>query len=517
MIVTGRNLILLLIGMALLGSMASAASNVEGEVKLGYIYIDETGNLSIYQPTYNLEDGVAVSLENLRYQSAGGLRLHADLTNITLDNRRFSGGLSRSGLLSLNVWGSQYRRTYDFAGHNATRRDQYGGQTWLKPLRFVKVYGGYALIKKEGRQVEWFDPGDIIIPRATDYRQHRYHAGMQLNHNGSMIQAEFRRHDFNDQLNGLNDRQTTRYKVVAVTPLPKFRNIQLNSGFQHFRNALDTSGRRTSANTVWGGGRLFLPDGYSVKYSFIFDRAENSGDIVATDNITQAVSAGKTWRGRGGLSFGYQYKINDDYYDEARTDGLLASGWVMPYPQLALQGRFGMQKEEIKDGATLTGNEDLTRYSFSATYRPKPFTLRVKHENRKRENDDIGSTVDFDRLSADLVFARDALGELTGSYALLQGEFHNSDSQFEFTDHILSGSWRSPLYHRLQAGVEGTYYRSKRDLDVESFSLRLTGSYMFIEGYHLGASYAAHNFDDLLVYDGYYTANIVEIYLSKSL
>lgn len=514
---TVSNLILPVVCVLMWGLSTSAAPRIGGEVKLGYIYTDEKGNLGVYQPTYNLYEGVALSVEGFRYQFANGIRVHADLKNITLNNRHLMAGVTRSGLFGLNLSAVQYRRTYNFAGQSSTRRDQLGGQVWFKPVRYVKLYGGYARTNKKGKLVEWFNPGNLTTARATDYRHHRYHLGAQVNHLGGMVRAEYRRTDFNDQLTGANDRQTTRYKVVAVTPLPKFRNIQLNAGFQHFRNVIDGLGRRISANTTWGGGRLFLRGGYSLKYSFIFDRAENSGDVVATDNITQAVNASKTWPGHGGVALGYQYKINDDLFDEAQTSGFSTSGWVMFNREVTLKGRFGMQREEVKEGATLTGNEDLTRYSFSAAYRREPITLRLKYENKKRENDDIGSTADFRRLTTDLVIVRDPLGELTGSYSFIQGDYQNSDSEFEFTDHVLSGSWLSPVYRQLQAGVEGTYYRSQRDLDVESFSLRLTGRYAFIEGYRLEVTYAVHNFDDLLVFDGYYTANIVEIHLSRSL
>lgn len=515
---TVRNLILQVGWVLILGLSASAAPKVGGEVKLGYVYTDEKGNLGVYQPTYNLYDGVAVSVEGFRYQFANGIRLTADLKNITLDNRQFRAGVTRNGLFGLNLSGVQYRRTYNFAGRSSTRRDQFGGQVWLKPLRQVKLYGGYALTNKKGELVEWFNPGNLTTARATDYRHHRYHFGAQVNHLGGMVRAEYGQADFNDQLTGANDRQTRRYKVIAVTPLPKYRNVQLNGGFQHFENEIDTLERELSANTVWGGARLLINGGYSLKYSFIFDRAQNTGELVATDNITQAFYAGKTWVGRGAVTLGYRYKINDNYFDEAETRGYYATGWLRPISLLTLKGEFGSQKEEVLEGATLTGDEDLTRYSLAATYKcNRGGRLRLKYDNKQQKNSDIGSTADFRRLAADVVSPTCALGQVTGSYSLIQGDYQNRDSEFEFTDHLLGGSWSSPVYHQLQVGIEGSYYRSQRDLDSESFSLRLTGHYAFIEGYRLEVTYAVHNFDDLLVYDGYYTANIVGIYLSKNL
>jgi hypothetical protein len=56
-------------------------------------------------------------------------------------------------------------------------------------------------------------------------------------------------------------------------------------------------------------------------------------------------------------------------------------------------------------------------------------------------------------------------------------------------------------------------------LDVESFSVRLTGVYSFMTDYELEVAYSAHNFDDLAdpspVYSRYYTANVVQVSLSR--
>jgi len=427
-------------------------------------------------------------------------------------------GVSRSGLLGVDLAMNQYRRTYNFEGDQATRRDQVGGQLWVKPIRYVKVFGGYTRVAKSGDALELFEPGYSGGIRETDYTQNRYNVGVQAMHKGSMVQAEYRTSEFSDQLNDTDDRKTERYKVVAVTPVPFYRNIQLNGGFQHFRNAIDSRASRTSANTVWGGGRLFIRGGYSLQYSFVFDRAENSGDLVATDNITQAVYAGKVWRGIGGLTAGYQYSVNDDYYDEAEANGFFVSGWVTPHPAWNFKADFGTRKEEIKSGATLTGDEDFSRYSLTAAYRRDPATIRVKFEDRKRDNNDIGSSVDFQRITSEIVLIRDIPGEVTGLYSYSLGEYENTGGEFEFVDHVLHGSWLIPEYRRLQGEVTGTYYRSKRDLDVESFSVGFTGRYTFVPGYRIEVAYSAHNFDDLRYWDRqYYTANIVEINLIKSL
>jgi hypothetical protein len=74
-----------------------------------------------------------------------------------------------------------------------------------------------------------------------------------------------------------------------------------------------------------------------------------------------------------------------------------------------------------------------------------------------------------------------------------------------------------PDYKKISAGFGFQYYRSKRDLDTESFQLRFKGGYSFHAHYRIEAVYNVHNFDDLRVTDQYYTSNIVEINLIRKL
>jgi hypothetical protein len=60
------------------------------------------------------------------------------------------------------------------------------------------------------------------------------------------------------------------------------------------------------------------------------------------------------------------------------------------------------------------------------------------------------------------------------------------------------------------------YYR-KRDLDVEHVGLRFNAAYSVAPTYSVKIEYNIQNFDDFLVDDAYYTANIVEVNLIKDL
>jgi hypothetical protein len=62
---------------------------------------------------------------------------------------------------------------------------------------------------------------------------------------------------------------------------------------------------------------------------------------------------------------------------------------------------------------------------------------------------------------------------------------------------------------RLGGGV--TYLKVVRDLDIEKSILFFEGEYTLRDSYHLELKYNVYNYDDYVLLDRYYTANIVWI------
>lgn len=146
---------------------------------------------------------------------------------------------------------------------------------------------------------------------------------------------------------------------------------------------------------------------------------------------------------------------------------------------------------------------------------------RLFLENQSRENEEIESSIDYLRVGFDLFFATDKYGELTLAYSLLDGEYEQSDGQFGFRDHVISGDLTFPTYDRVTLSGGGNYVRSLEDTDIESFSVRLSVNFVLTAAQSLEFTYTAHNFDDLSdvspPYTRYYTANIIELHLISGL
>ncbi len=503
-----------LLAVAFVAATVAAEPEVSGDVRVGWTFTDEEGNEGVYQPNYNLYDGPAISLEDFSYRMDNGLRLYGDLKNVTLNNRNLMAGATRAGLFGITVRHNKYRRVYSFEGDKFTRRASTYGDVWFEPTEYVRLFAGYGNIQKEGDRVALFEQFGTTDVTAVNYTQNQFHGGAQLKYKRNYLKAEYRQTGFSDDLNAQNDRDARRLRVTAVGSLPQLPMIVFNGGFQNYQREINLSEDTLSANTVWGGARFFDRSGYSLRYSFIWDRAQRTGDVVATDNLRNAIYAGKVWRGAGGITLGYRYALNDDFFDEESTSGFYASGWYRPADRLKLEASVGMDETTVDNGRTLVGQESFVRNRFAASYRTDMGTVRGSYSLRKTENDDIGAEATYGKFSVDLIAEKFGWGRFFGSYSFLDGDYTNEGGVFEFRDHTIDADLFATYLPQIEAGVGGTYYKSQQDLDVESFSLRLTGIWYFMPKHRLEARYSAHNFDnfsDPLPYTEYYTANVVDV------
>ena len=515
-----------LLGAALLALLVVApvtalGGEYEGTAKLGYVYTDLEGNQAVNQSTFNLYDGAALSLERFRYRFDDGTRITADLKNITMNNRNMTLGLGKPGLYGLDLNHNKYRRSYSFDGDKYTRRAYSNSQVWVKPNKYVKVFGGYGQIEQKGESVDIFGIDNIRDTNPVDYGRKFYNFGAQLEHHGGVVKAEYRGSKYTDELDDLNDRKTKRLRVTLASPVPRYKNLMLAGGFQRYERYTVNRTDSLIANTGWASARLFYGAGWSAKYSFMLDRARRSGDVTATDNLINAIYLGKLWPTKGGLTVGYSLRSNDDIYDEITTKGYYADGWFNATPKLMFKAGYGMESSEVVEGRTLTGDADFTRWRVSGKYKLPQGYVRVKYDTRETERNDIGSKATFGRISSDCWIDLPAYGQVQATYAYLDGEYENASGTFKFTQHIISGDVFTREIEKAKLGFGGTYYRTKDDLDVESFSVRLSGLYEFYPAFKLELIYTAYNFDDYNdpspIYQAYYTANVLQINLLREL
>jgi hypothetical protein len=503
--------------LALLLPAIAVAEGGQGTVRIGYIYTDDEGNASTSYRAYNEYEGGALSFENFCLDLNNGVRLTATARNLTLNNRNVSLALNQTKKFGVTVNNSVYRRIYSFEGNNFTRRRSTSGTFYVIPHPWVRLYGGGQWVTRNGFAVPLFDvaPVGLHPAKQVDGRNDFYHAGVRLANRGASVNAELRTNTYVNNLNTDLDQKRIAYRVDAQLPIPTFEQIILTGGFRRYESKFDKSGFAFSANTGWGGVTAAITPNFSARGTVVLDRAKSDSDFVAADNMTVAGYLTYATPRTSSFTVGYQFGTNDDFDNEIRSNAWYFSGWYTA-SRLELRGDVGLRAEEVREGSRFIGDEDRNRYRGKLTWRiPESGKLQFSVENRTRENIELESSTDFTRFGVDGDIELWKDWKLAGSYSHAKGTYTNSELPFEFTDDVVSGDVTLPEYRRLTLSGGVVYYRSGKDIDIESVSIRTTADYQIGDFYHLNLKYDGHNYDDLKMQNMYYTANIIELTIAR--
>jgi hypothetical protein len=389
---------------------------------------------------------------------------------------------------------------------------------WFYPHRYIKVFGGGSFVGRSGSVTNLFNLDNSLTSTVVDYEQKYAYGGVRVNHRGRMFRAEYGGIDYTNKENSYLDQSRRWIKLRGFVPIPGYEWVRLTGGYLNYRTWYIHKDIEIKSNKGWGGAILELPKNFTLKYNFIFERTTSDSDLVATDNIANTIYLSYVRPGQVGLTVGYQNDIKDDFEDIVKANSYYFSGWYKPNSSFKFRSEFGFRAEEVDAGSRHIGDEDRNRFKISGRYKNMEYgSIELKFEVKNRNNDQLGSESDFSRLALNGTAKLADYADLSVGYSYSVGEYSNIEEEFKFSDHLIYGDILSHEYYNVSGGGGIVYYRSKRDLDVESITLRFNGRYRFLEDHFLEIKYNIHNFDDFLVNDLYYTSNIIEISLIKNL
>jgi len=508
----------MIIAIPLIFSIAALAGDGSGDIRVGYVYLDEEGNESINQPTFNEYDGIGVSLEKFRYVFTNGMRINTNLQNINLENRNLSFEFSKPGLFGIETNSNQFRRVYDFEGNNYTKRNLTSANVWVNVLKYAKIYAKSSFNDLSGEMDDLFGSSYTTIPHHVDYARSKNTCGTVINYEGRSVRVEYGASDFDDKTSDNNDQSRISALVSAVAPVPRFEWLVLSGAYSYFETEYEYTEFKIKSTTAKGGALAELPYNLSLNYFVIFNRAGSDSDFVETDNLAHAAYLSYKNPGRYGATIGYQNDTRDDYEDAIKANSYYLSAWFMPNRNFEFKGDYGYRSEDIDEGARLVGEECRDNIKVSAKYKyPDKGWLKAGFISRSRENDDLGSKVNYDNIYADALVNIVKYADLSIGYAYSVGKYENNEQTYEFDSHQLHGDIQTKEYKNLTAQFGVVYYRSQKDLDVESFTIRSKLVYNFVPDGRVEIAYNVYNFDDLDYLDRYFTENFVEINIIKTL
>lgn len=515
---------LLVVGLMIssLGIANTVTAESSGEFRLGGVLLDTYGSNASYMPAQQYYEGLSLSFDRIRY-SDPLWRFSGHARNMTLNSRDLAFTFGHLNHFSVSARNDQTTRVYSASGDQFGRRHLTQFDLWMEPIESFRVFGSYGIQDRNGVILSSIFPTDSISISSSDFGQKTARFGARYDNDGYVLEGDMRIRDYNDRSDNNRDREGTRYRVSGRAPMPGIKQVFLNGGFMQYTEAYKNTPDSFLTNTGWGGLRWVSLNGASVKYSFVYDRSRKTGDLLATDNITQSISVAKNWMRKGGVQVGGLYRYRDNLTTVLETFGFNGSAWIALTDQLTIRGAAGTESREMEEGSLINGVRGLDRGFIQAEYRKNPLQLRLRYSIETRSYDDLGTTNDIDQLSADGSYSISKIGNFSANYAYRMADQQSTEGKYNYDEHLVAGDFTSASFGKLRGTMSGLYQRATGDIDVETANGTAGLRYDISRRVAIDGKYSAFNFDNFTqrdipatLYTDYSTLNVIELALVVS-
>jgi len=498
----------------LLGIMLTApvqASKWNGVLKLGGIYLDESENsdLSAVQETYNIYDGFNVTKILLNGQFAEKHFLSFNLTEVNLDSRKGYLSYRLPNKVRFSARYDEHRQVFDPDRNVTSRRKDWHTTLGVVANSWLRFDGRYDWQTRTGNRLSFPLGTDSWLGNSYDNTIQRGYieAVGQTQGRGLAVGYEFT--DFADGTFETNDRQG--YVVSARA----YGNAHYLPWWSHYlRGAIGETKLKNGTGLKWelssfeytGMARPWQRVG--LKYNFYAGRTEDQSRDMPTDNVRNDFDV-IYYSQYGRIYGGYGYIINDDdrsitSYDVWRL-GL--NGGYQKY----ITVRFDWQSRTKTDQEKRTLLKDLEdsriRLNLRSVY--KFVTVGVGYLDRTREFTDISVKSEGTRVSGFLELRDDTWGAIVADYARMDETYTNLWAPFETQTDIVTGRVDFEYVTDLRLSAGTSYLKIAKDLDIEKSIIFFEGEYVFLDDWSVDFKYNVYNYDDFILVDRFYTANVV--------
>jgi hypothetical protein len=490
----------------------------DGRVRAGGIIIDETGDRSVMQETFNLYEGFALSSLYLRGRMDARTHLLLDLTDINLGDRRGKFDFRRTGMLNLRSTYAENRFVFDPAGNvDAQRRNSYTTLT-VTPQRWLWLSGDYNLQTRSGDRLP-VRPGPTgWLGSQYDSKLHRWRLEAQARaRNGIGGTVAYDAVHQNDALDARRERDG--YVASAVVHVPRFYFQRLTHVVRGAfgRSEVSASGPGYDLLSAQYTGIVDATDWSRLKYRFYASQVDDEATRMRTDNYIHELDATLRWRMAIAM-LGYGWEARDD--DTAVTTSQTLRGSLsLRMPDNRVSGRiaYAARDTEDEEDATLLRDTEFDRFEARVDARPVPaLSVGARAANRTRRMPDIGSRAEGWTATGYATWryqpaanARNISGELGADYTYSDDDYDNTTGSDHVVMHAATGRAGIGVGSRTNLSAAVTYLDAGADLDIQKSILSFGAEYRFGNGISADAQYNVYNYDDYLVFSRYYTANVV--------
>jgi len=516
-----RRLMIIVIvgGLIAAGAVQADPWTWDGKVRAGGIVMDQTGDESTMPETYNIYDGFALSSIYLKGRSGSRNHLMLDLNDINLDNRHGAFDLRRAGVVHFRSRYTQSRWVFDPMGDvDAGRKNWDSKLTWT-PKKAYRFSANYNLQSRDGNRIG-LNPGyEGWLGSEYDSKLHRYRLEAQAHANngiGGMIA-----YDGVKQKDALDpDQERDGYVVSANVHIPGYYFKELTHVVQAAigRSEIRRSGVGFDMMNIQYTGLWQVRKWMRWRYRFYGSQVEDEATTIQTNNYYSDIDG----------TFSYDIAVLMLGYGWEALDGDLAMQTTNKFRgSLSLHDRSNIVSGRVTFDGRNTDDEENTALlrdsenrRWDARIDAKPYralAVGVRATDREREYNDIGVKSEGTagtayaawREPTKLATLPVSITEVGVEYTYADDDYHNLDGRQHIVSNAVTGRVGLTVLERLDLMGSFTYLDLCKDLDLEKSVVSIGAAYRLKNGLMADIKYNVYNYDDYVLIDRYYTANVV--------
>jgi len=497
-------------------AIPSEAGTWDATLKAGGIVLDEEGDLSTVQETYNIHDGFALSEIKLSGAPNPDNYLSLDLRNINLDGRQADFLYRRPGMLRVTASLDEHRQVFDPQRAVSSNRRDWNFGARVTPVKWLRLAGFYRMMTRDGDRLSYptgtttpFPGGtESVLGTGYDYTLNSGGVSAEVRKDRRGFAVDFRGSDFSDDLNPDADRTGTVLSVRAFSPCLLYDKLTHLVRAAYGKSNLPTKDVDYTLTKFQYTGVVRPLSRFEFKYNFDAQRVDDEATGIKTDRFQNVVDA-TYFHANGSVFAGYGYENNDDdnvltSYHSWRAGSTFRNDTYTAKVDYA--GRIKQDDEKL----TLLQDVEASRLRAQVDIKPATgLDLGAAFNDRSRDFPGIDVTSEGQTISSTAGYSYPKWGRVSGTYTYTKDQYEDRAGTYDVNSHTVTARVdfeRIPDL-RLSSGV--TYLKAGKDLDIEKSILFFEGFYTMQDDLHFEIKYNVYNYDDFILLDRYYTANVV--------
>lgn len=488
-----------------------AAGELKGTVKLGAISLDEeAGDLSAIQETANIYEGFAVSQVKLAGRLGAAGTFDLDVQEVNLDSRRGLLTWRVDDLAQVTARYDRRRQLFDADGAATTKRENWRLGARLTPAQWLRLTGDFSRQTRQGDRLAYPVQSGGRTLTLVDHTLSTGRMEAEVRGGGRSVAFGYELSRFADDRLPAAERQGDVLSVRASLPC-----LLLPGKVSHFvrgsygRQRLVQPELDYTMSTLQYVGVVRPSRPLQADYRLYLSRIDH--DATGLRTLQTRNDFGLTWfHSFGQLFGGYGYVTNDD--DRTLTsDNAWRVGAVLRDGK-AISAKVSYASSEKTDTENLTLLKDITssRLRISMDANPSDrVSFGVSYVDHDREFPVLGVKAEGQRYTTSGRYAVPDWATFSVDYTYADDVYQDQGPGFAADNHAVSGRFELQRIRNLELAAGLTYLDIGKDLDIEKSILMFSGQYHLQEDTFVEVKYNVYNYDDYVLLDRYYTANVV--------